>query len=842
MSETVGTSTTPPQLDDDEGIIKSRYENQPRRKSAVVSADNGSNNSVVSAAMKESTGTSSDVKRINSVNRRKSTSDGLDQSIVRKMVMNRRKSMVTSPTSSTKRVLNNSLDTTSLLKKYDFLNDDLDNDQDYEYRDFNDENPNDSIHSNYNPDESVNSIKSVTFYPSFGVNQSNNARKGSVRKSFVNLSSDNDSDYENSELSELSPIQSTSKQPTLRTTAMRSKNVESSTNTSPLMTKSSTSVTNTENKEDVDHKSVHMQLKAAAALLLDAVEEQGRLKALLSYTDKTDVSTGSTDLQLRLTGALIELEAAVNQSIKWRSQCDAATTRADDAERALEVIKTRLSEVELERDNFRNEVKELKRQQLLGSPPRVKGDAMSRRVLGGVPLPLYSNLHSDNGIIPPPIESPPPEAADDYHPEESESELAKDHVILTVEVDGNRCERLVILPNSDPITLAFEFLKEHALPPEYLEPLIKYISMTQATKFENTLDKQPLNDSTDTTSRTQNTHDSSNESNQSLMYLSPSSTETDKKKSNASAENSVISPLSDTPNTNRSGFTAAMSPPINSPDTIAMNNSLSDYGSPVPPPPAESPLSAQDVTRSASNHLDFTVSSASSSDVEYDDVDFTPKKPTSPLQEAQLQYEKENPFVGLSPDKYTYMNLSEKFKHDPSGIANDSDLQILAAVEKEAIEAFKEQEKILDIIHQSKYEANIPADIIPTSPLKAPMSKFSTAVEYFDRASSLANAGDLVNAVPLYHYALKMFETAGIKNLKLIREEVDYWTDILQKNMTNTQEYTPEPSFATKYLEKTISSGRISNSNVVNRSNIKTPISGGSKKINKQSMLLSPDE
>ena len=42
-------------------------------------------------------------------------------------------------------------------------------------------------------------------------------------------------------------------------------------------------------------------------------------------------------------------------------------------------------------------------------------------------------------------------------------------------------------------------------------------------------------------------------------------------------------------------------------------------------------------------------------------------------------------------------------------------------------------------------------------------------------------------------------------------------------------------------LEKTISSGRISN-NVVNRSNYNTPISGGSKKINKQSMLLSPDE
>ena len=108
-------------------------------------------------------------------------------------------------------------------------------------------------------------------------------------------------------------------------------------------------------------------------------------------------------------------------------------------------------------------------------------------------------------------------------------------------------------------------------------------------------------------------------------------------------------------------------------------------------------------------------------------------------------------------------------------------------------------------------------------------------MEYFDRASSLANAGDLENAVPLYHYALKMFETAGIKNLKLIREEVDYWTDMLQLNMTTTQEYTPEPSFATKYLERTISSGRMTDTNMLNRSKIKTP------KINK-TMLLSPDE
>jgi hypothetical protein len=277
--------------------------------------------------------------------------------------------------------------------------------------------------------------------------------------------------------------------------------------------------------------------------------------------------------------------------------------------------------------------------------------------------------------------------------------------------------------------------------------------------------------------------------------------------------------------------------------------------SPVPPPPADSPATNKTDSRNLSNYIDYSISSASSSD---DDYNPSPKKPTSPLQEAQQKYEKENPFSGLSPDKYTYMNLPEKFKNHPSGIANDSDLQILAAVEKEAIEAFKEQEKILDFIHQGKYEANIPVDIIPTSPYKAPTSKFSTAVEYFDRASSLANAGDLENAVPLYHYALKMFETAGIKNLKLIREEVDYWTDMLQKNMTTTQEYTPgthspnhllthspnhllthsEPSFATKYLERTISSGRMTDTNMLNssRSRIKTP------KINQQTMLLSPDE
>jgi hypothetical protein len=709
-----------------------------------------------------------------------------------------------------------------LLKKYNFINDDVDDYQDYD----------DSVLSLPNADESMNSAHSTTFYPSFSANVSNNARKGSVRKSFVNLSVDNDSDYEGSELNELSPVQATSKRPLAHNTVIKSKNVDTSTNTSPLH------VTEAGSKEEVDHKSVHMQLKAAAALLLDAVEEQGRLKALLSYTDKSDVVTSSsTDIQLRLTGALIELEAAVHQNIKWRSQCDAANTRADDAERALAVIKSRLSEVELERDNYRNEVKELKRQQILGSP-KAKPEGVPRRLLGGLPRPYYSKVH-DDGIIPPPIESPPPEPADPHQSEDNSLEMATDHVILTVEVDGSRSERLVIRADSDPITLAFEFLKEHALPPEYLEPLIKYISITQSTKFESVGEKhKPQNDS-------------SNESSQSIIYLSPSSTEAERK--NDSMENSgLISPLSATPSSNRGGLTSS---PIASPGSvhsISVNDSLNSE-SPVPPPPADSPATNKTDSRNLSNYIDYSISSASSSD---DDYNPSPKKPTSPLQEAQQKYEKENPFSGLSPDKYTYMNLPEKFKNHPSGIANDSDLQILAAVEKEAIEAFKEQEKILDFIHQGKYEANIPVDIIPTSPYKAPTSKFSTAVEYFDRASSLANAGDLENAVPLYHYALKMFETAGIKNLKLIREEVDYWTDMLQKNMTTTQEYTPgthspnhllthspnhllthsEPSFATKYLERTISSGRMTDTNMLNRSRIKTP------KINHQTMLLSPDE
>ena len=222
LSETVGTSTTPPQ-GNNEGVIKSKYENQPRRKSTIGTSVSSS--SVVSADVK-GLKDKNEIKRINTINRRKSASDNIDQSLIRKVVVNRRNSLVTSPSNKTKHVNDNSLDTSSLLKKYNFINDDVDNYQEYEDREFND----DSV---LNADESMNSAHSTTFYPSFSANVSNNARKGSVRKSFVNLSVDTDSEYEGSELNELSPVQATSKRPLAHNTAIKSKNVETSTNTSP---------------------------------------------------------------------------------------------------------------------------------------------------------------------------------------------------------------------------------------------------------------------------------------------------------------------------------------------------------------------------------------------------------------------------------------------------------------------------------------------------------------------------------------------------------------------------------------------------------------------------------
>jgi hypothetical protein len=67
------------------------------------------------------------------------------------------------------------------------------------------------------------------------------------------------------------------------------------------------------------------------------------------------------------------------------------------------------------------------------------------------------------------------------------------------------------------------------------------------------------------------------------------------------------------------------------------------------------------------------------------------------------------------------------------------------------------------------------------SPRKQAKERFKKAVSLFDRATDLANDGYLVQAQPIYAEALSIFEALNVPELAKIRQEVQYWDDMAQR-------------------------------------------------------------
>jgi hypothetical protein len=114
----------------------------------------------------------------------------------------------------------------------------------------------------------------------------------------------------------------------------------------------------------------------------------------------------------------------------------------------------------------------------------------------------FSELDVQTGFRepPPPPELPPPDDADGdgedvhhvpQHQGEKQAKMSDPHepsqlksIVLEIDIGDGTSAKVLVTPMCNPAELAFDFLSEHDLNPDYFEPLAEYISQTRMQLLE----------------------------------------------------------------------------------------------------------------------------------------------------------------------------------------------------------------------------------------------------------------------------------------------------------------------------------------------------------------------
>lgn len=242
-------------------------------------------------------------------------------------------------------------------------------------------------------------------------------------------------------------------------------------------------------------------LQATVKLLLQSIEEQGRLRALLEYTNDPNVIIKQLESQLintinsntkitvnntndiindniKLRGTLLELERTVIQMIKIKQEYDSEYNTRIETEKALEVMheqmKKKDNEIEVLKSQYRRLQTMFDQQQLQLEDltiNSIRNNETSKNIYDSDPSPPTSPL-------PPPDDDEEENYIQDQNLLEQSTQKS---LLLDIDIGGGKTDRVMITATSDPLILAFNFLREHALAPNYLEPLSSYISSMKET-------------------------------------------------------------------------------------------------------------------------------------------------------------------------------------------------------------------------------------------------------------------------------------------------------------------------------------------------------------------------
>eukprot|EP00602_Paraphysomonas_sp_CaronLab_P004275 CAMPEP_0185027646 /NCGR_PEP_ID=MMETSP1103-20130426/12896_1 /TAXON_ID=36769 /ORGANISM="Paraphysomonas bandaiensis, Strain Caron Lab Isolate" /LENGTH=1135 /DNA_ID=CAMNT_0027561745 /DNA_START=154 /DNA_END=3561 /DNA_ORIENTATION=+ len=259
----------------------------------------------------------------------------------------------------------------------------------------------------------------------------------------------------------------------------------------------------------------HNRFESVVRILMETLQEQGALRALMEHTHDSP-SSKPGDIESRLQGTLVELEKTVHKLITARTELEQERKRRVSFEKALDITAKQLEEANLKIVSLKDDLKDAKRViQILretdgekqplqhpSSPPHSKrsreySDEDFRTALPPPPLPppedeseelevpLQTTEHGQELVHSPesPVGSPGkrPEGAPSQGSRQDRAKTTSPSVLLDIDLGDGQKGTISVNSASNPIELAYEFVYKHGLNPDYIDPLVEYVSRTMET-------------------------------------------------------------------------------------------------------------------------------------------------------------------------------------------------------------------------------------------------------------------------------------------------------------------------------------------------------------------------
>lgn len=494
----------------------------------------------------------------------------------------------------------------------------------------------------------------------------------------------------------------------------------------------------------------HSALKTTVALLLEAVEEQGRLRALLQYSGSSEptehADPGARTMQemsSKYKGLQLEVERLVFENVRLRGESDKHFHSAEESEKIIEILRNRLQDAE-------DEAAELRQQLSL----KQAGDHAATDTQPRTGLPPVAPRRARESASQQPGDEGGAESADSPGQE-------RDRLVLSIDVGDGTSFAVTILRNSDPIALADDFVRQHGLSESYFKPLAHYIAQTQSRHFaaeEGSGERADTASPGPSSQQPPQLHKSVTFAQQADLGSAEGEDISFNVSESSASPSSANSPRADSP------FSASSSP---------FSGAAGNRSSPSTEDIDTSIISCRDVTAAEGLTFDETIISAANENGLYVVPASPPVPPpcSTPPSTASIatpSYFERRPSQEVSAVR---MALDE----------DEDDLHLLSMIGVRASQSLREKENILRAINESIALKERRAAESAQTAQAVDQDKFSAAIEYFNRATALANDGDLEAAIPLYNHSLDLFRGTGYKEINLVQEEVAYWTNLAHK-------------------------------------------------------------
>lgn len=393
---------------------------------------------------------------------------------------------------------------------------------------------------------------------------------------------------------------------------------------------------------------------------------------------------------------------------------------------------------------------------------------------------------------------------------------AHSSILLDIDLGNGIKDNVLIYANSEPTDLAVAFLEQHNLPSEYIDPLIAYISSTQKRLIEqlqtNPETKTDIHENKNkTTASVKSEFDNEHE----ISFTAENPFEADgHNKKNSTVEgktpknegwkkNLLTSspPTPSPPQHQQQSFSSEKKQNNYTPSNISnISNMYISPGTNYSPCNDSSNISLEDyISESNSDKSFFSEKNQNNLN-----LSFSPENKSSPKNTRNTNCGPNiSDFQGLgfelesgSPPNHPTNRDQQHFSGTGGFPLRHEDFLdekiAVSEFEKKENSEFSDNRKYIFVSENNNSPNSLKNSKNNSLDIGENVAKFEKAVEIFDRATEFVNNGDLMQAAPLYEYALILFESTGMSEdeLKVIYDSVKVWIH-KAKNLFDHQQKSP---------------------------------------------------